>query len=68
MEKLVDNAIKFWTQVGKENNWVLGKRGVTVWIDDNGKKIDSCYNQDNEENISFIVHHETEEILHTINK
>tara|TARA_R110001592_G_scaffold335825_1_gene620832 strand:- start:12 stop:218 length:207 start_codon:yes stop_codon:yes gene_type:complete len=68
MEKLVDNAIKFWTQVGKENNWVLGKRGVTVWIDDNGNEIDSCYNQDNDKNISFIVDHKTEKILHIINK
>ena len=52
MEELVDNAIKFWTQVGKENGWVLGKRGVTVWIDEEGNHVDSLYNPDNEENKS----------------
>jgi hypothetical protein len=68
MEKLVNHAIKFWTKIGKENGWVLGKRGVTVWIDDDGNKIDSCYNQTNDKNISFIVHHISEKILFEIQK
>ena len=68
MEELVDNAIKFWTQVGNENGWVLGKRGVTVWVDERGNFVDSLYNPDNEENKSYIVHYDTEEIIHTINK
>lgn len=68
MKKLVDNAIKFWTQVGNENGWVLGKRGVTVWVDENGDHVDSCYNPKNEENKSYIVNYDTEEIIHTINK
>jgi hypothetical protein len=45
MEELVDNAIKF--------GWVLEKRGVTVWV---------------EENKSYIVNYDTEQIIHTINK
>lgn len=68
MEELVDNAIKFWTRVGKENGWVLGKRGVTVWIDSNGMHVDSLYNPDNEENKSYIVNYDTEEIIQTISK
>ena len=68
MEKLVNDAIKFWKRISKENGWVLGKRGVTVWVDDDGKMTDSCYNQRNEDNMSFIVHHISGEILHTIQK
>lgn len=68
MEKLVDKAIKFWKKIGKENGWVLGKRGVTVWINDDGNQVDSCYNPDNENNKSFIVHHISGEILHVIQK
>ncbi len=68
MEKLVNDAIKFWKRVAKENGWKLGKRGVTVWINNDGKMTDSCYNQSNEDNMSFIVHHISGEILHKIQK
>jgi|14_taG_2_1085336.scaffolds.fasta_scaffold120677_3 hypothetical protein len=68
MEKLVNDAIKFWKRIGKENGWVLGKRGVTVWIDDDGNSIDSCYNPDNTNNRSYIVHHISGKIVETIQK
>ena len=68
MEELVDSAIKFWTKVGNENGWVLGKRGVTVWVDEDGNQVDSLFNPENEENRSYIVDYDTEEIIHTINK
>ena len=68
MEKLVTDAIKFWKKIAKENGWTLGKRGVTVWIDDDGNSIDSCYNPNNNNNKSFIVHHISGKIVQTIQK
>ena len=67
MEKLVNNAIKFWTKVGEENGWKLGKRGVTVWVDNDGNQVDSLYNPPNEENKSYIVNWDTEELIKIIN-
>lgn len=66
METLVDNAIEFWTKVGKENGWKLGKRGVTVWIDEDGNQVDSLYNAPNNENVSYIIDYKTEKIIKRI--
>ena len=66
METLVDNAIEFWTKVGKENGWEMGKRGVTVWIDEDGNQVDSLYNAPNNRNVSFIIDYKTEEVIKRI--
>jgi len=43
-DKLISEAKAFWNGVASKNGWTLEGRGVTVWVDEDGKSTDSYVN------------------------
>jgi len=52
-DDIVKEHLFFWRDVGLKNNWKIGRRGVTIWIKNDG--IDSYVNPPNNKNLSYIL-------------